>query len=318
MLGIPGLPRVLDALSTIMWPSMKAQEKVSKHAKVRIQRDPSLFEWGTEGAQDNSSSLVDDLVATSGVQLSARAKRIQSEMEELTKWLEQDTHNGDTDDPWSMAMGSSTIVSSPTETSVFRDGMSSTSRENRGQQSPPAESAGFDDDFTVFVSAPAEVFGESPDRRTLTGDELEEDDGLKPLRGLGSYNSLGSVSDFGEGGEDKKATDAVSGDDDEDLPTQKEIMETSSRIFGDKIGSRAPGDPQRIQDREVDSRSSDAESEPDDMYDMSPFDLSRVLGTLQQMKEEISEIENEDERRRAAARVALGLVYGLETEGDLE
>jgi hypothetical protein len=34
------------------------------------------------------------------------------------------------------------------------------------------------------------------------------------------------------------------------------------------------------------------------------------------MKEEISGMESEEERRRAAARAALGLVYGLERHGD--
>ena len=55
------------------------------------------------------------------------------------------------------------------------------------------------------------------------------------------------------------------------------------------------------------------EDDPDD-YEMAPFDLSRVMSALQGMKEEIAGMENEDERRKAAAKVALGLVYGLEAE----
>ena len=46
------------------------------------------------------------------------------------------------------------------------------------------------------------------------------------------------------------------------------------------------------------------------------FDLSRVFSALQGMKDEIAGMEDEDERRRAAARVALGLVYGLGAGGD--
>ena len=48
------------------------------------------------------------------------------------------------------------------------------------------------------------------------------------------------------------------------------------------------------------------------------FDLSRVFSALQGMKDEIAGMEDEDERRRAAARVALGLVYGLGVGGDRE
>lgn len=301
-----------------MWPSMKAQERVSKQTGVRIQRDPSLFEWGAE-SQDNSSSLVDDLVANSGVQLSARAKRIQSEMEELTKWLEQDTRSGDVDDPWKMAVSSSAVVSSPTDISVFHDRMSSASQGEDKEPPPPllADSAGFDDDFTVFVSAPAaeaDDSGKVSGHRTPRG-ETEEEDGLKPWSGLSSYNSLGSVSDFGEGEGGKKAPDVTSDNEDEDLPTREEIMEASSRIFGSKPGPRVLGTSQVVEDGELGSRISGAEFEE---YETSPFDLSRVLGALQQMKEEISEIGDEDERRRAAARVALGLVYGLEVQGDLK
>ncbi|KAF8502538.1 hypothetical protein JB92DRAFT_2833577 [Gautieria morchelliformis] len=43
----------------------------------------------------------------------------------------------------------------------------------------------------------------------------------------------------------------------------------------------------------------------------TPFDLSRILSTLDAMKEEIAGISDEDEKRKAAAKVALALVSGL-------
>ena len=46
--------------------------------------------------------------------------------------------------------------------------------------------------------------------------------------------------------------------------------------------------------------------------EVGPFDLSQVMNVLQEMKSEISGMDSEEERRKAAARVALGLVYGLE------
>ncbi|KAF9450566.1 hypothetical protein P691DRAFT_798012 [Macrolepiota fuliginosa MF-IS2] len=319
--GIPNLPRVLDALSTIMWPSMKAREKGSRH--VQAQRDPSLFEWGVEGSQDHSLSLADDLMAGSSSQLSTRAGRMQSEMEELTRWLQNDVHDSDRGDPWKIAINSDSMVTSPTETGEgFFDKLSSQEKHKEQEGASVLQQtnlAKFDDDFTVFVSAPAvqtEGFRQGSGRSTPTGDGAEDQDGLKPFGGLRSYNSLGSVSDFGES--EGEAKNVTSDDEGEDLPTREEILETSSRIFGMRGELRPTEDPQKTDSAEpyIKLGDSEAELEDADEYDMAPFDLSRVLGALQQMKEEISGMESEDERRKAAARVALGLVYGLEAEGD--
>ena len=51
---------------------------------------------------------------------------------------------------------------------------------------------------------------------------------------------------------------------------------------------------------------------------LGAFDLSRVLGALQGMKDEIAGMTDEGARRKAAARVALGLVYGLRREDERE
>ena len=68
---------------------------------------------------------------------------------------------------------------------------------------------------------------------------------------------------------------------------------------------------------EDDSFDSFGNSEDDD-FELGAFDLSRVLSALQGMKEEIAGMSDEDERRKAAARVALGLVYGLRKEDERE
>lgn len=84
--------------------------------------------------------------------------------------------------------------------------------------------------------------------------------------------------------------DAALGDtEDPALPSQAEIETMSRRIFN--------------------AASIDEVDEGDSQ---TPFDLSRVLGALEAMKEEIAGITDEDEKRKAAAKVALGLVYGLE------
>lgn len=301
-----------------MWPSMKAQAKNSKHVKGGLQRDPSLFEWGKEGAHDHSSSLVDDLVENSSSQLSAQARRKQVEMEELTRWLENDVHDSDLEDPWKLAARSDAMVSSPVgDDGGFSDKFPASS-EQAGSSIPP-DFAKFDDDFTVFVSAPINTAVEGSKagsgRSTPEGGG-DGQDGLKPSGGLRSYNTLGSVSDFGGSEDGKESKHVISDDEDDDLPTRDEILEASSRIFGKKSKSRPAAGFRQIHDTEPHMRLGEAELEGEE-YDMAPFDLSRVLGSLQQMKEEISGMENEDERRKAAARVALGLVYGLEAEGDL-
>ncbi|EKM79269.1 hypothetical protein AGABI1DRAFT_113845 [Agaricus bisporus var. burnettii JB137-S8] len=298
--GIPNLPRVPDALSTIMWPSMKAQAKDSKHTKRG--RDPSLFDWGNEGTSDKSSSLASELMPSSSSDLSTRAGRMRNEMEELANWLENDVRDGDKEDPWRLAARSDAIVVSSTE-----------GDSDDFLASSEVAASKFDDDFTIFVSSPPETGTVESGRSTPTGDE-DDEDGLRPPESMRSYNSLGSVSDLGEGKELENAY-VVSDDEDDGLPTQGEIFETSSRIFGKNV-SRSTADAQPIYGSKSDLELGEAELEDND-YDMAPFDLSRVLGTLQQMKEDISGIEDESERRKAAARVALGLVYGLEAESDL-
>ena len=74
--------------------------------------------------------------------------------------------------------------------------------------------------------------------------------------------------------------------DDPFIPSKTDISVASSRIF-----------KQGVDDL-------DAEG-------LGAFDLNQVLSTLQAMKEEVSLIDDIDERRRAAATAALGLVSGL-------
>jgi hypothetical protein len=165
-------------------------------------------------------------------------------------------------------------------------------------------SIGFEDDFTEFVSAPAvnkettpDAIGhhkqqdriESPMTSTIRSATLEPGSALR-------YQSLGSDfggSDFGD--EEPLYASLDDGDnEDEELPTKEEIRETSGQIFGT-----------------VPASTKGAASMAEDSDAVAPFDLSQVMGALQQFKSEISGMENEEERRRAAAKVALGLVYGL-------
>ena len=102
------------------------------------------------------------------------------------------------------------------------------------------------------------------------------------------------------------------------------ILGSNIRIFGPDFLSSPPlvgssTHPPRsatlLSDASFESGTSDGNGEGrEDDFDFDTFDLSRVLSALQGMKEEISGITDESERRKAAARVALGLVYGLQQE----
>ncbi|KAL1742262.1 hypothetical protein HDZ31DRAFT_43612 [Schizophyllum fasciatum] len=354
--GIPRLPRVVDALSTIMWPSMQPRAARS-------------LDW-TQGSPDTSLALDTSLESLSPdppTSLTSPlyppptpdAHRLHREMAALERWLETDDFDFD-DDPWrfgASAGGAAGGVSSPLSEeslSAFGARTPGAAQTAGAGQSP----AGFDDDFTVFVSAPPQEARDAPRPDPDTSFEshasLEStadasfasqasftahtsfdapfpfpfdstrsrSNSLAPHAAGPFYHSLGSVSDFGDeqlpGAHDTSAQDThdasvhgahdvlPSDDEDEDLPSRAEIREASARIFGPPSGAHA----------QPTTSSADPSSGADPSSPSpAPFDLSRVLDALQGMKAEIAGMADEGERRRAAARVALGLVYGLEAEG---
>ena len=140
---------------------------------------------------------------------------------------------------------------------------------------------GFDDDFTDFVSAPAAVTGRQEN------EERDDDD-------------VGDDED----------------DDDAGLPSKEEIRAAEARMFGERVSiPESGGAPFYVLPDEPEHGNLEGEREGLEM-DAPAFDLTRILGALEEMKEEIAQISDEQERRRAAAKVTLGLVYGLENMGD--
>ena len=309
--GIPRISRVLDALSTIMWPSMET--RVKKAGRNARQKDQEFLDWA-QSSQDDRHSTVEESAIHSGTDsLGSNRSRVR-EMQELARWLEEDDGLVGSD-PWSTAASSGAISSL------------STSMEHETPRMPYDE-LGFDDNFTVFVSAPAIDVSDSHDNDSgssspeiITGNLSAT---LEPPRGV-LYHSLGSMSDFG-GSDDEKQDGDNDDDDDGSLPTQEEIRATSSRIFGMSLTAgnihsnlSSISSSNLLTDTfsfdQFDSElATDEDDEDKDSYEMVPFDLSKVLGTLEAMKAEIGRMEDEGERRKAAARVALGLVYGLESE----
>ena len=342
--GVPGLPRVIDALSTIMWPSM-VQSKQTRNRKSKARE---LLDWAREEEENDGLRALVDLDSSSAADHAAdiarvsadRRSRMQREMDELERWLEEEEVLRAAEDPW-INISPSEV---PDESNGLVDPLGMTTSP-LGMEPPERwagmplvsntpQPSGFEDDFTVFVSAPPAFAGPSRFGPSTSGwttpNASWDSDILDPMHTGASYASLGSVSDF----EDHRA------DDDLGLPTKAEIQATSTRIFGSTLSPTSPLGHRPVRTPTAQSlhpvspssqlsstmpfststsfaRSDDHESEDGTDYEMGNFDLSRVLNALQNMKEEISGMEDEDERRKAAARVALGLVYGLE-QGDDE
>jgi hypothetical protein len=266
--------------------------------------------------------------------------RIQQELEELERWLDEDTLSGDApvddeDDaiPWSTVVTPGTL--SPSSSGFFENSR------------PTTPKAGFDDDFTSFVSAASAAVP----RASLEG--LSAPQSLPPLASTRfsspftfnaassgrstpdhagfdttrlapgeSYKSLGSVSDFGDPDKESVSLERLSNSSDgagEDMPSRVEIAETSRQIFGTMPLALSPaqerghlhamnaldGTPSRgYPGDDLDVEMADA--------DLECFDLQNVLGALQGLKEEIAGMPDK-ERRKAAARVALGVAYGLDS-----
>ncbi|EJF63549.1 hypothetical protein DICSQDRAFT_154032 [Dichomitus squalens LYAD-421 SS1] len=367
--GIPGLPRVIDALSTIMWPSLVQSEATKK----RKSRARDLIGWALEEEGDDglralianpSASASSHQAGNVPVAAAARKSRMQREMEELERWLDDEESSSGVKYSRGKAEGQPAeedaapaaadeearhwVTSAPVSSAEgWEDMMTPPAiRTPRSFDSPHDDASfehGFEDDFADFVSASShphlQPHGLSDDRLL----EVHYDVGrLTPMHTGTSYRSLGSMSDFG--GDESFGPDYryLDGDDedDPDLPSRAEVLATSRRLFGASAFVPAPSSststgPDTSSARDLTSsalptldlpqpqHSLLADSSMDNVTDtedgdesFAAFDLSRVFSALQGMKDEIAGMKDEDERRRAAARVALGLVYGLGVGGD--
>ncbi|KAH8114467.1 hypothetical protein DFH11DRAFT_1594625 [Phellopilus nigrolimitatus] len=275
----PGFHRALDALSTIMWPSMVRAEPV--HSRLAAQRVSPADLAITDETDIDFQTLMN--ASASNLTSDEGKSNMQREMEKLEKWLEQDDDNNEggdgTDDNdyaslYSHAQSISTVKSEdPWSTGMYQS--IGTPKDTHG---------GFDDDFTDFVSAP-------PAGRSV-----------------------------------QNAADVPDDDSDPELPSRADILAASARIFGSSTSPSSssapftalPGSPLSITNTlpsdDVSGMRRGSEINPDRELDMDvpAFDLSRILGALEGMKEDISHISDEQERRKAAAKAALGLVYGLD------
>jgi hypothetical protein len=150
--------------------------------------------------------------------------------------------------------------------------------EDAGGEDEPARVHGFDDDFAAFVSAPPQAAAPS---NSASAASLAT--GMDPLALDMSFDATYDFS----AGRSPLVGRATTDTEDPALPSRAEVRATSQRLFA---GARDEG----------------------------VFDLGNVLASLEGMKAEIAGIPDEDARRAAAARVALGLVHGLGLDDDDE
>ena len=309
-LATPGLGRIIDALSTIMWPSM-SQSSPSGSAPKRKSRARELLDWAREEEYDdglralvqspvNETEADTDNPSPSTNASSSYAKpktsRMQKEMDEFQRWLEEDESQRVNEDPWArrdefgspLATDSSSDAKTPIATPFAGSGAGFIDGDH-----------GFEDDFTDFVGAPVDH-------------ELRNPESNPTKKPSFAYMSLDSEFDMPEG-------------DDTDLPSQDEIQATTRRIFGppppfptSTSTAKQQLSATNISDLGASPATSTSMLGDDDDFEFPQFDLSRVFSALQVMKEEISDITDDGERRKAAARIALGLVYGLQRDEDVE
>lgn len=338
--GVPGLPRVIDALSTIMWPSLVQTQRTSSRRKSR---GGDLLDWasiedphGTNG----EAPLLQNKDTT------ARQSRLKKEMDELESWLQDEldasqaedgdgdddlgsNSKKDHDDPWSTAHGR--------EVDGYHD---------LNFAGDDGDEHKFDDDFDDFVGAPMDVtYGDSPSpaRDSTTTRYPPSLAVSQPSTSKAPHRTF--TSDFVAFTDRDVAHEDEIEEDEEDgeMPSRVEIEEMSRQLFGSAGSLVVPttsSEWQRLHSPSMPSNSTELpphpskdsdtgrttnedsnferlgaeEDEEEEDFELGAFDLSKVLGALQGMKEQIAGMEDEGERRRAAAKVALGLVYGLQKE----
>ena len=253
-----GIHRIVEALHTIMWPSMQQQPPRSPKRKTRPK--PNCV---------SRTSLEDPVLLENIEWTRFPTEEFHAEKIALEKWL-------DSDDPGPII----TPIKPPTSTML---------PDSSSPNGEPHDTAGFDDDFSDFVSAPAPAPETTGTTSTTPTSELVPEAGWN------------QVCDDPE--------DDLFNDD--FLPTDQEILMTSRRIFGPNLPSQRASSRSARADDERRSHEDEDEDEGNTLGD-GDIDLSRIMGALQGLKEEISGIENEEVKRRMAARVAMGLLYGLE------
>lgn len=348
-IDVPRLPRVVDALSTIMWPSMSRSKgctasNVEESLGELVARDPAGILMELEAILHLPEIQDSDALSP------------QPNVNFVSfDWNVSNVQASASVDPWGseVTSGSQLKALSESDASLFSPfGLAAGTKLHRDLDRQDA--LGFDDDFSGLVSASAAsssqchssdrlpAFGvdKAPDERTSTFSEpaaalLPPNDGVnETLRAMmfngdglryqitGSPGTAAGKSGKGlqipVGRGIGQAQYCLSNSSDGVLEHSHPPMSVTA---SDRGGGPTHGEQKINPDPPLsgeDEKARDDDTDEDDMGDLTSFDLTRVLGALRQLKEEIRGIEDEDVRRMAAAKAAMGVVYGLEGDDDVD
>ncbi|KAH9048592.1 hypothetical protein EDB84DRAFT_1574646 [Lactarius hengduanensis] len=283
---VPGLPRVIDALSTIMWPSMAEGEE-----------------------EETLAALMAADAADSGAPLT-RASHMQREMATLERWLieNEEMHEAELGEPIS---SSPTGIDEDDEDAPRVPAVRATSGDpwlshdssttQRGGGTP-----GFDDDFSAFVSAPA--VSVSPAAATAgyayaTASAPEFTLAATRAHGLLDTTSAAPMLlPSHTGGSYRSLRSGTSGfpSDVDDLAGY-EALDDRGSFFSPE---------HEFEDPDADPRTPVGRGERVGLTDgRAPFDLADILASLQTMREDVAGIEDEAQRKAATARFASEFVF---------
>ncbi|KAH9065478.1 hypothetical protein EDB87DRAFT_1077471 [Lactarius vividus] len=310
---VPGLPRVIDALSTVMWPSMVRRGRDGSGHARKGQAAPFDFDvlhTEGEGEEETLAALMEADAADSGAPLT-RATRMQREMATLERWLieNEEMHEAELGEP---------ISSSPTGIDDDDDdddaprvpAVRATSRDpwlshdssttQRGGGTP-----GFDDDFSAFVSAPA--VSVSPAAATAgyayaTASASEFTLAATRVHGLLDASTAPVLLPSHTGGSYRSFRSGTSGfpSDVDDLAGY-EALDDRGSFFSPE---------HEFEDPDADPRTPVGRGERVGLTDgRVPFDLADILASLQTMREDVAGIEDEAQRKAATARFASEFVF---------
>ncbi|KAH9049984.1 hypothetical protein EDB84DRAFT_1573934 [Lactarius hengduanensis] len=310
---VPGLPRVIDALSTIMWPSMVRRGRDDGGHARKGQAAPFDFDvlhTEAEGEEEETlAALMAADAADSGAPLT-RASHMQREMATLERWLieNEEMHEAELGEPIS---SSPTGIDEDDEDAPRVPAVRATSGDpwlshdssttQRGGGTP-----GFDDDFSAFVSAPA--VSVSPAAATAgyayaTASAPEFTLAATRAHGLLDTTSAAPMLlPSHTGGSYRSLRSGTSGfpSDVDDLAGY-EALDDRGSFFSPE---------HEFEDPDADPRTPVGRGERVGLTDgRAPFDLADILASLQTMREDVAGIEDEAQRKAATARFASEFVF---------
>jgi Alpha and gamma adaptin binding protein p34 len=342
---VQGLPRIVDALSTIMWPSMVREPGNGKNRKS--QAPSSLFDFDVlRTEEDTLAALMEADAAEHGVP-QTRASRMQREMATLERWLieneelheaefrgtstspdiiddeddgegesEQDEeHNGGDDGD-----GSSILVSVPHLVPVPSGDPWASSNNNSTLSTAPlakggdatASASGFDDDFTAFVSAPALPTPSSTTILTTTSGSADGG-GARRTRALLDAPIL-LPSHTGSSYRSLRSTAF-----DMDDHVGYEALDDHSSSFEFEFSPKRDDEDPDYAPTRGGHRASSSGLEVDNDDNVVPLDLTNILSALQTVREDVAGIGDEAQRREMTARFASEFVFkrmGMDGDDD--